>query len=313
MDYRASTTPRDLESMLFDESIEPKALPLSLLEHITNGFSNDHEIGRGGFGVVYKGILENANVAVKKLSNAYMYEEEFYRELESLMKVKHKNIVRFLGYCVDTQGRAESYNGKFVMVDVHQRLLCFEYLPNGSLADYITDSSAGLEWRMRYKIIKGICEGLNYLHRNHIVHFDLKPANILMDENMVPKISDFGLSMCFQDKGTQVLLTEMGGTIGYLAPEFFASGRITSKFDLYSLGVIIIEILTGKKGYEEVQNVLESWSNRSHISQREQLRVCTEIGIQCSNFNPAKRPDSEDIINRLEKAEPMQVIPESGL
>jgi len=191
-----SITQSDLESILFDETAEPTALPLSLLEEITNGFSDKLEIGRGGFSVVYKGMLDNGGViAVKRLSNTYMYEKEFHREVECLMRVKHKNIARFLGYCVDTQVNMEMYDGEVVMADTHQRLLCFEYLPKGSLNHYIKDPSKGLEWRKRYKIIKGICEGLSYLHHKNILHLDLKPANILLDADMMPKITDFGLSI----------------------------------------------------------------------------------------------------------------------
>nr|XP_045087128.1 tyrosine-sulfated glycopeptide receptor 1-like [Aegilops tauschii subsp. strangulata] len=133
-----SITKGDLERMLFDEDAEPKALPLSLLAEITDDFSNELQIGAGGFAVVYKARLDNSVIAVKKLSNTYMREKEFHREVECLIKAKHRNVVRFLGYCVDTQGNMASYNGKMVMADVHQRFLCFGYLPNGSLDVHIT-------------------------------------------------------------------------------------------------------------------------------------------------------------------------------
>jgi len=290
--------------MLCDENAEPNALPLSLLEEITNGFSEERVIGRGGFAVVYKGILDNGEaIAVKKLSYTYKYEKQFNREVECLIRVKHKNVVRFIGYCVDSQGKADSYNGKFVIADVLQKLLCFEYLPCGTLDKYITDASCGLEWRTRYKIINGICDGLHYLHQNTVLHLDLKPPNILLDGNMLPKIADFGLSRRFEQKQSRAITTSIGGTLGYLAPEF-GSREITYRFDLYSLGVIIIEILTGKKGYEDVDNVLESWSNRLEKSYRDiqlkQVRVCTEIGMECIESNPSKRPVSmHDIIARL--------------
>uniref|UniRef100_A0ACD5ZPN6 Uncharacterized protein n=1 Tax=Avena sativa TaxID=4498 RepID=A0ACD5ZPN6_AVESA len=317
MDRRSSSiTPRDLECMLCDETAEPKALPLSLLEEITYGFSDEQEIGRGGFAVVYKGKLETMTVAVKRMSNTFMYEKEFHREVECLMMVKHENVVRFLGYCADTQGSMERYEGKFVMAEVQQKLLCFEYLPNGSLHDYITDMYHGLRWRDRYQIITGICQGLHYLHQKNILHLDLKPANILLDDNWVPKITDFGISRCFDQMQSQVI-TNIAGTPGYLAPESFGHTEVTYRnsyrLDIYSLGVVIIEIVTGKKGYHDVDKVVESWSNmleksRSKV-QLEQVRVCLEIGIECTNFNPAKRPDTEHIISRLKSRSKVQREP----
>ncbi|CAN6303872.1 unnamed protein product, partial [Urochloa humidicola] len=146
------------------------------------------------------------------------------------------------------------YEGKFVMADVRNRLLCFEFVPNGSLHDYITDASCGLEWRVRYHIIKGICEGLCYLHENHIVHLDIKPANILLDDNMVPKIADFGLSRCFDENQSKDITSKLVGSIGYLAPEFY-DRQITYDLDIYSLGIIVIELLTGRKGYSTVEKV----------------------------------------------------------
>jgi serine/threonine protein kinase len=152
--------------MLVDETAEPKDLPLSLLEDITGGFSDDQEIGRGGFAVVYKvyihdtrvqilvmlyfktqtnantsecqGILGSRAVAVKRLTNVFMDEKRFHQEVVCLMQVKHKNVVRFLGYCADRQGNMQRYMGNFVMADVHDRLLCFEYISKGSLDKYIT-------------------------------------------------------------------------------------------------------------------------------------------------------------------------------
>uniref|UniRef100_A0ACD5X2Y4 Uncharacterized protein n=2 Tax=Avena sativa TaxID=4498 RepID=A0ACD5X2Y4_AVESA len=300
-------TINELEHILFDESAEPQALPLSLLEHITNGFSDDKKIGYGGFAVVYKGMLNKGTVAVKKLFQTLDIDEKrFIKEVHCLMKAKHKNIVRFLGYCSDTQGKMLNFEGKLVLADVRQRLLCFEYLPKGSLDKQITDASRGLEWRKRYKIINGICDGLYHLHQMHIVHLDLKPENILLDDNMIPKIADFGLSRCFDENQSQAVASEVIGTMGYLAPEFLFGGRqITFKSDIYSLGIIIIGILTGEKGYPcpDIDTVLERWRNRLEKSQRAtqlvQVQVCTEIAIDCTDFNPEKRPDIQHIIDRL--------------
>ncbi|KAM0862569.1 hypothetical protein ACQ4PT_045172 [Festuca glaucescens] len=252
------------------------------------------EIGKGGFAVVYKGMLGNRMVAVKKLSSTHLHENKFHQEVECLMKVKHRNIVRFLGYCADTQGKMEKYNEKFVMADVQQRLLCFEYLPKGSLDKYITDASRGLEWRERYRIIEGICKGLKYLQQNRIVHLDLKPANILLDNDMVPKITDFGLSRCFEEKQSRAIMSKLFGSIGYFPPEFY-SGKITFKSDMYSLGIIITEILTGEKGYCSVDDVLEIWRNRLEKSQEDRVETSTgslEWRKLCMNETYRKRfPD----------------------
>ena len=320
MDHQSVITPWDLECMLCDETAEPKALPLSLLKKITHDFSDKQAIGRGGFAVVYKGMLENRTVAVKRMSNTYMYEKEFQREVECLMIAKHKNVVRFLGYCADTQGNMARYEGKFVMADVQQRLLCFEYLPKGSLHEYITDMSCGLQWRDRYQIITGICQGLHYLHHKHIVHLDLKPANILLDDDWVPKITDFGISRCFHEMQSQVI-TKIAGTPGYLAPESYNHTKVTYRhsyrLDIYSLGIVIIEILTGNKGYHDVDKVVESWSNMLEQSQSEvqkkQIRVCAQIGIECTNFDPAKRPDTLHIISRLDETESMGGYIKTGM
>ncbi|XP_066339283.1 G-type lectin S-receptor-like serine/threonine-protein kinase SRK [Miscanthus floridulus] len=225
-----------LEQMLLDANQKPTDLPLSLLKTITNNFSEDRKIGSGGFAVVYEGILHSGSVSVKRLSQAInMDENNFNKEVTNL--VKHQNVVRFVGYCADTQGKVEKYGGKMVMADVQQRLLCFEFLPNGSLDKHINN---GLEWRTCYQIIKGLCHGLHYLHQQNIVHLDLKPANILLDCNMVPKISDFGLSRCFEEKQTRAVTAEVVGTLGYMAQEFINSGVITIKSDII--------ILTDQKG-----------------------------------------------------------------
>uniref|UniRef100_A0A8R7VDK9 Protein kinase domain-containing protein n=1 Tax=Triticum urartu TaxID=4572 RepID=A0A8R7VDK9_TRIUA len=299
--------------MLSHENEQPRALPLSLLEDITDGFSKNNQIGCGGSAVVYKGRLENGIVAVKKLYEQLdIPDNNFNKEIRCLMKVNHKNIVRFLGYCANIQGQMVGYNGDFVMADVRQRLLCFEYVHKGNLDEYIKDASYGLYWIKSYQIIKGICEGLHYLHQNHIVHLDLKPANILLDGNMLPKITDFGLSRCFNENQSRAITKNMAGTLGYMATEFHSGDmcKITYKLDIYSLGVIIIEMLTGKKwypAYPDVDNVLEIWRNKLGKSQRDmqlkQIRLCTELGIECIDGNQENRLDTSHIINRLDEIE----------
>ncbi|CAN6199679.1 unnamed protein product, partial [Urochloa humidicola] len=204
----------NLEAVLQDQSAEPCDLRLQYLIDITDNFSSKRELGRGGFGVVYKGTLPNGTmVAVKNLvSIADVQDKQFKNEVDNLMRVRHQNIVRFVGYCYETWMKYMEYNGKHIFAEIPQKLLCFEYMPNGSLDRYISEESHGLDWDKRYKIIKGICCGLNYLHEEcqsngSIVHMDLKPANILLDDNMVPKIADFGLSRLFNDQKTRTCAT----------------------------------------------------------------------------------------------------------
>ncbi|KAF7013524.1 hypothetical protein CFC21_027602 [Triticum aestivum] len=210
MDPEGNSKHAILERLLVDKNAEPVKLPVSLLEDITNRFSPDNQIGIGGFAVVYKGMVGKYMVAVKKLSNTYnIRENKFHQEVKCLMKAKHENIVRFLGYCAETQGEMEDYKGKLVMSDRRNWLLCSEHVPKGSLDKHITDVSTGLEWRERYRIIRGICEGLHYLHQKCILHLDLKPANILLDDHMVPKITDFGLSRCFEEGQTSAFTEQI--------------------------------------------------------------------------------------------------------
>jgi len=323
LDHQSSVTIDDLESMLINEDTKPKALPLSLLTEITSDFSEEKIIGRGGYAVVYKGSVRNRTIAVKKLSpqsQPGLGEKTFNGEIECLMKVKHKNVVRFLGYCYETQGqiiRADNIP-KPVMAQQEQRLLCFQYLPNGSLDKHITDPSCGLEWKQRYQIISGVCEGLHQLHEQTILHMDLKPQNILLDDDMVPKITDFGFSRCLEDNQSKVHTANRYGTLGYMAREFIHNGEFTKRCDLYSLGVIIMELLTGEhKEYCAVVDVCDSWMKRLGESQThgqlEQIKVCAQIGIQCSDPNPNNRPpDTKDIIDRLQKVDRIQETQESG-
>ncbi|VAI41104.1 unnamed protein product [Triticum turgidum subsp. durum] len=226
----------------------PRDLPLALLRRITDDFSTDRKIGQGGFGEVYKGLLPNGiNVAVKRMHvDAHtVHDRLFRREIISLMTINHQNVVRFLGFCSNTRYMTikKAGSGKIILVNVRERLLCLEYISNGSLDKHITDELRGLEWETRYKIITGICKGLCYLHEEkNISHMDFKPANILLDDHMVPKITDFGLTRPNENSTT---MGQHFGTRGYLAPEYENTGKISVKSDIYSLGAIILELVTG--------------------------------------------------------------------
>lgn len=311
-----------LESRLQDPRAEPIDLTLSLLRKITNNFSDSLIIGSGGFGVVYKGELSNGMVvAVKKVFDDLKEQEPFYDEATCLIRADHRNIVRLLGFCAHTRAKPfRLKGGKHILADVRTRLLCFEYVP-GSLHSSIkgvivSDRFAGLEWHwhQRYRIIMGICQGLHYLHdEQRIIHLDLKPQNILLDQNMVPKITDFGLSRIFGTKQTRIITNHHPGTDGYMAPEYIKGGVITFKSDIYSLGVVLLQVMTGTMSRPNIEDVLELWRFKVEESQLKQVKICAEIAIQCTEDKPEDRPSINGIIERLGKTESSDGCTETGL
>ncbi|XP_037463247.1 receptor like protein kinase S.2-like isoform X1 [Triticum dicoccoides] len=302
----------------------PHHMSLQYLKDITNNFSDDRIIGRGGFSVVYKGIQPSGEmVAVKKFVQPTSSQEEFENELKLLMELKHPNIVQLVGYCYETRKLHMFHEGEYIFAEDTQTLLCLECLPNGSLENYISDASSRLHWHTRYKIIEGISSGLQYLHeqfKDPILHLDLKPANILLDKNMLPKITDFGLSRLF-DQSQSIHTARTCGTLGYM-PREFLQGIITPMSDIFSLGVIILEVITGHKGYPDdirtssktfIEPELKKWRNvlqnkpgyRSIEKDCQQIKRCIQIGLICVNHDRTKRPTMKKIIDMLQGLESM--------
>ncbi|XBH87809.1 hypothetical protein VPH35_075198 [Triticum aestivum] len=259
--------------------------------------------------MVYKGVLGNKNVAVKKISvnKDTVSEKLFHREVASLMKIeKHQNLVRFLGFCSNKARVVEEQTGSeepiyFQIMDI---LLCFEYISNGSLDKHITDELRGLTWDTRFDIIRGICEGMRYLHEDKsIIHMDLKPANILLDDHMIPKITDFGQSRFAENTHTKEIFI----TPKYGAPEYLKDGRTSKKADIYSLGVVIRELVTGSEDSRDTAHVLRRWTHRWHKQQTQhqyqQVIKCMEIAVRCSEHEPENRPSISDIIRGLSEIE----------
>ncbi|XP_062087400.1 G-type lectin S-receptor-like serine/threonine-protein kinase SD1-29 [Humulus lupulus] len=206
--------------------------------HVTNNFSPTNKLGQGGFGSVYKGKCpDGREIAVKKLSSSSgQGTEEFKNELILISKLQHRNLVRLLGYCIEKE----------------EKLLVYEFMQNKSLDNFIFDPRGReqLNWGTRVNIILGVARGLLYLHRDsssRVIHRDLKASNILLDEKMNPKISDFGLARIFE--GTLDLANTQGvvGTLGYMSPEYAMGGVFSEKSDVFSFGVLILEIVSGKK------------------------------------------------------------------
>ncbi|KAF7077195.1 hypothetical protein CFC21_081772 [Triticum aestivum] len=305
--------------------VAPRPLPFHLLEEITDGFSEERKLGAGAYGSVYKGQHKNGEIiAIKKLhSMPELNNQQFQKEYLNLATLQHQNIVRLLGYCHETRGEYIEFNGRTIFAENQHMALCFEYMCNGSLDNCLQDESSGHDWKTRYKIIKGICKGLKYLHEElnpPVYHLDLKPANILLDEQMNPKIADFGLSKFFGDERTRVSASAIG-TIGYLPPEYINSSLVSNKLDVFSLGVIIIKTMTGRLGYSQsaempseefIDLVQEKWKNRIQgastddiDSCAELVKTCIKIALNCVDADRHKRPNIGDIIRELDETEIM--------
>ncbi|XP_065636769.1 cysteine-rich receptor-like protein kinase 2 isoform X2 [Quercus suber] len=231
---KGSNDAEKLVKILNDISLNFK---YSTLEKATGGFDIANKLGQGGFGTVYKGILpDGREIAVKRLfSNKRHRAEDFYNEVNIISSVEHKNLVRLLG-C--------SCSGP-------ESLLVYEFLPNTSLDRFIFDPNKGkaLNWDKRYEIIVGTTAGLAYLHENStikIIHRDIKASNILLDSKLRAKIADFGLARSLQENQSHVS-TAIAGTLGYMPPEYLVHGQLTEKVDVYSFGVLLLEIVTGRQ------------------------------------------------------------------
>ncbi|CAM0958793.1 unnamed protein product [Alopecurus aequalis] len=304
---------------------EPTRLTIGVLLKSTDNFSEKRVIGRGAYGKVYRGILEDGEeIAVKLLHNNMQAidDVQFQHEFDNLMMLNHENIVRLVGYCYETQRQHMDFEGRIIFGETTYRALCFEYMHMGSLQTRITDENLGLDWQTRYNIIKGTCEGLKYLHegfKEPIYHLDLKPDNILLDKNMVPKLADFGISKLFSGEQTRVTLSSLG-TIGYMPPEYLFKQVVSKKLDIFSLGVIITKIIAGLRGpirsddmprQDFIDQVHDNWRNRLEATctsetldaNCKQVVICTDIGLRCMDVDRHKRPSIVDIIDELDVTE----------
>ncbi|XBI78612.1 hypothetical protein VPH35_088270 [Triticum aestivum] len=300
-----------------------KRIPLHILREITNGFSEHSRIGRGGYGDVYKGVYSGREIAVKLLHVDTVLghdDRQYINEVGNLLRVKHPNIVQLLGYCYEIQNELIEHNGANHFTRHVYRVLFFEYLQGGSLDKHLCEESFAPDWSTRYKIIKGICEGLNFLHSCEppIFHLDLKPANILLDSSMAPKLADFGLSRLFGGSHTHVT-NRVVGTEAYMPPEFIKDAYIAHKNDVFSLGLVMIEIIKGSSGYsgyietDEVgqftQKVLGNWKNRIKatseypLEESHQVQICIDTAMHCVEPDRNNRPNIAEVLDILRKTE----------
>ncbi|GFQ05254.1 LRR receptor-like serine/threonine-protein kinase fei 1 [Phtheirospermum japonicum] len=287
-------------------------LPYPSCELVEKIESLDEEdvVGAGGFGTVYRMVMNDcATFAVKKIDRTREGSDQvFERELEILGSVKHINLVNLRGYC-----RLPT-----------AKLLIYDYLAKGSLDFFLHDSLSEdrlLNWNARLRIAIGSARGLAYLHHDcspKIVHRDIKSSNILLDENLVPRVSDFGLAKLLVDEDAHVT-TVVAGTFGYLAPEYLQSGRATEKSDVYSFGVLLLELVTGKRPTDPsfVKRGLNvvGWMNtllrenrledvvdkRCTDAEVDTVEVLLEIAGRCTDANPDDRPTMQQVLQFLEQ------------
>ncbi|XP_031392613.1 G-type lectin S-receptor-like serine/threonine-protein kinase At4g27290 isoform X2 [Punica granatum] len=292
------------------ENFELPTFDVVMISQATNNFSHYNKIGEGGFGPVYKGQLPNGQeIAAKRLSETSRQGlNEFKNEVMLIAKLQHRNLVKLLGCCIEGE----------------ERMLVYEYMPNGSLDTFIFGTKRGscLAWRRRLNIIVGIARGLLYLHRDSrltIIHRDLKASNMLLDSEMNPKISDFGMARTFA--GDQLLekTKRIVGTYGYMSPEYAVDGLFSVKSDVFSFGVLLLEIVSGKRNREFHHtdnhfNLLgHAWKlwieGKAHelIDARmedsfpfSEVMRCIQVGLLCVQKRPEDRPTMSSVLLMLD-------------
>ncbi|KAM2043178.1 hypothetical protein ACFX1R_038376 [Malus domestica] len=299
---------RGRQKDLLGRDMQMRTFTFKQIKAATNDFDSAKKIGEGGFGPVYKGHLSDGSlIAVKQLSsNSKQGNREFLNEMGMITCLQHPNLVTLHGCCIERD----------------QLLLVYEYMENNSLANALfgPENRINLDWPTRVKICTGIARGLAFLHeesRLKIVHRDIKATNVLLDGDLNPKISDFGLAKLYDEEKTHVS-TKVAGTIGYMAPEYALLGHLTYKADVYSFGVVALEIVSGKKNSYVPSNACVSlldWAYQlqqggnlkelideslvSEINGKE-AEVMVKVGLLCTNVSPSLRPTMSEVVSMLE-------------
>ncbi|KAJ0256096.1 Serine-threonine/tyrosine-protein kinase [Hirschfeldia incana] len=299
-----------------ENKTEELELPLIELEAVvkaTENFSNCNKLGQGGFGIVYKGrLLDGQEIAVKRLSKTSVQgTDEFMNEVRLVARLQHINLVRILGCCIDAD----------------EKMLIYEYLENSSLDSYLFGKkrSSNLNWKDRFDITNGVARGLLYLHQDsrfRIIHRDMKVSNILLDKNMIPKISDFGMARIFEREETEANTSKVVGTYGYMSPEYAMNGVFSEKSDVFSFGVIVLEIVSGKrsKGFYNLNHennllsfawshwtegtaleivdpiIIDSLSSLPSTFQTKEVLKCIQIGLLCVQERVEHRPTMSSVV-----------------
>ncbi|CAM6100084.1 unnamed protein product [Calypogeia fissa] len=302
---------REIQKALADRKVQPPFYQYSDLKLATQDFQEYSKLGHGSFGVVYKAVLvDGTMVAVKKLflqSRREQLLDEFLNEVVLITGIKHRNLVQLKGCCIQDK----------------QRILVYEYAEKGNLAEALWGSKihGHLNWKQRYNVCMGVARGLAYLHEElqpSIIHRDIKAANILLDRNFKPKIADFGLARHFCDETNQTVHTEVAGTLGYFAPEYAMQGQLSNKADVYSYGIVVLEIVSGRKCIDSSlpydERFLKNWACtlirkgllldilepglRDCSNEVEVIRTIN-IALLCVQHHPEKRPSMSQVVTLL--------------
>nr|GFA31261.1 serine-threonine/tyrosine-protein kinase catalytic domain-containing protein [Tanacetum cinerariifolium] len=296
--------------MLSSKLLQPcRQLTFYQLQLATENFDESLVIGRGGFGKVYKGAINiGANVktlAIKRLdSTSNQGASEFWAEVKMLSKLRHCNLVSLIGYCNDGQ----------------EMILVYEYMPRGTLEDHLHKRLSSLTWVGRLKICVGAARGLDYLHtgsgiEHGVIHRDFKSSNILLDNSWEAKILDFGLSKVSPRNQPSYVNTLVKGTFGYLDPNYFQTGRLTRKSDVYAFGVVLFEILCGKRVVDSTldeDRMGVDCNIRGTISSK-CLRYFGQLANRCLHSHPKERPTMAQIVVSLESIPALQETANSAL
>ncbi|GKC33334.1 G-type lectin S-receptor-like serine/threonine-protein kinase, partial [Tanacetum coccineum] len=275
----------------------------------TDDFSLENKLGQGGFGPVYKGKLSDGReIAIKRLSSTSGQGlVEFKNELILIAKLQHTNLVRVLGCCIHRE----------------EKMLIYEYMPNKSLDFFLFDENkkAELNWPKRFNIIEGIAQGLLYLHkysRMRVIHRDIKANNILLDESLNPKISDFGMARIFKENETEAMTNRVVGTYGYMLPEYAMEGTFSIKSDIFSFGVLILEIVSGRRNssfihldrtFNLIEYAWELWQQGDAMELKDptlgntcvvqQFLRTVHVALLCVQESATDRPTTSDMISML--------------
>ncbi|KAK4581748.1 hypothetical protein RGQ29_025064 [Quercus rubra] len=313
-----------LEDQIKGSSTAPQKFLLKGLRKATGNFNHKNKLGKGGFGTVYKGLLANKEVAVKRISkNSSQGKQEFIAEVTTIGSLHHKNLVRLIGWCYERR----------------ELLLVYEFMPNGSLDKFIFgDEKLGMEeptltWEKRHIIIHGVAEALDYLHNGcekTVLHRDVKASNIMLDSEFNARLGDFGLARTIQQRGkTHHSTIEVAGTPGYMAPETFLISRATVETDVYSFGVLVLEVLCGRKPGNQIEltdynNSIVHWLWELHSKGRildavdsrlnkefdeEGMSCMLVLALACCHPNPHQRPSMKTVLQVLTGEAPPPLVP----